>query len=176
MYIFLNFCNVVLVSAIQQCKSAIIIHMPPPSLVSLPFPSHPFRSSQSARLGSLCYTAPSHQVSILHLMLLSPFTPLSLSPPLCPHVHFLYLDLIKVKSFCTAKETISSVQLLNRVQVFATPWTAACQASLSITNSQSFLKLMSVKTVMPSSVVPFSSCLQSFPASGSFPKGNNKQD
>ena len=83
-YIFLNFYNVVLVSAIQQCKSAIIIHMPPPSLVSFPFPSHPFRSSQSARLGSLCYTATSHHVSILHLMLLSPFAPLSLSTTVSP--------------------------------------------------------------------------------------------
>ena len=45
----------------------------------------------------------------------------------------------------------SSVQLLSRVQLFATPWTAAHQASLSITNSQSLLKLMSIKSVMPSS-------------------------
>ena len=48
----------------------------------------------------------------------------------------------------------------------------ACQASLSITNSQSLLKLMSIESVMPSSHLilcrPFSSCLQSFPASGSF--------
>ena len=43
----------------------------------------------------------------------------------------------------------SSVQLLSRVWLFATPWTAACQASLSITNSQSLLKLMSIKSVMP---------------------------
>ena len=67
----------------------------------------------------------------------------------------------------------SSVQLLSCVQLFATPWTAARQASLTITNSQSLLKLMSIELVMPStissSVVPYSSCLQSFPASGSFP-------
>ena len=44
----------------------------------------------------------------------------------------------------------SSVQLLSRVQLFATPWTAARQASLSITNSQSLLKLMSIESVMPS--------------------------
>ena len=44
----------------------------------------------------------------------------------------------------------SSVQLLSRVRLFATPWTAACQASLSITNSQSLLKLMSIASVMPS--------------------------
>ena len=45
---------------------------------------------------------------------------------------------------------LSSVQLLSHVQLFATPWTAACQASLSITNSQSLLKLMSMESVMPS--------------------------
>ena len=44
----------------------------------------------------------------------------------------------------------SSVQLLSRVQLFVTPWTAAHQASLSITNSQSLLKLMSIQSVMPS--------------------------
>ena len=43
-----------------------------------------------------------------------------------------------------------SVQLLSRVWLFATPWTAACQASLSIINSQSLLKLMSIMSVMPS--------------------------
>ena len=44
----------------------------------------------------------------------------------------------------------SSVRLLSRVWLFATPLTAAHQASLSITNSQSLLKLMSIKSVMPS--------------------------
>ena len=43
----------------------------------------------------------------------------------------------------------SSVQLLSHVRLFATPWTAARQASLSITNSQSLLKLMSFESVMP---------------------------
>ena len=45
---------------------------------------------------------------------------------------------------------ISSVQLLSHVQLFVTPWTAAHLASLSITNSQSLLKLMSIESVMPS--------------------------
>ena len=45
---------------------------------------------------------------------------------------------------------LSSVQLLSPVWLFETPWTAACQASLSITYSQSFLKLMSIESVMPS--------------------------
>ena len=40
---------------------------------------------------------------------------------------------------------LSSVQLLSRVQLFAITWSAVCQASLSITNSQSSLKLMSIE-------------------------------
>ena len=66
-----------------------------------------------------------------------------------------------------------SVQLLSHVWLFETSWIAAHQASLSITNSRSLLKLMSIESLMPSNnlilVIPFSSCLQSFPASGSFP-------
>ena len=66
-----------------------------------------------------------------------------------------------------------SVQSLSHVRIFATPWTAALQASLSTANSWSLLKLMSIESVMhptiSSSVVPFTSCLQSFLASGSFP-------
>ena len=45
---------------------------------------------------------------------------------------------------------LSSVQLLSRVQLFETPWAAACQASLSITNTWSLLKLMSIELVMSS--------------------------
>ena len=48
------------------------------------------------------------------------------------------------------KHQFSSVQSLNHVRFFLTPWTAAHQASLSITSSQSLLKLMSIKLVMPS--------------------------
>ena len=48
------------------------------------------------------------------------------------------------------RESISSVQLLSCVPMdFASPWTAACQASLSFTISQSLLKLMSIESVMP---------------------------
>ena len=67
---------------------------------------------------------------------------------------------------------ISSVQSHSCVLFFVTLWTAACQASLFITNSWSLLKLMFIESVMPSKRLilccPFSSCLQSFPASGSF--------
>ena len=52
---------------------------------------------------------------------------------------------------CTCSKTLfSSVQSLSCVQLLATPWTAACQASLSITNSWSLLKLMSIESVTPS--------------------------
>ena len=68
---------------------------------------------------------------------------------------------------------LSSVQLLSRVRLFATPWTAAHQASLSITNSQSLFKLMSIESVISSAILPsvilFFSCLRSFPASESLP-------
>ena len=66
-------------------------------------------------------------------------------------------------------QSVSSVQPLSCVQLFATPWTAAYQASLSITNSQSMLKFMSSSRwyhpTISSSVIPFSSYLQSLPAS-----------
>ena len=85
---------------------------------------------------------------------------------------FPFLLIHFVKSISILLSPLSSVQSLSCVQLFPTPWTAAHQASLSITNSQSLLKLMSIESMMPSissSVIPFSSCLQSFPASGSFP-------
>ena len=67
---------------------------------------------------------------------------------------------------------ISSVQSLSHVQLFGTPWTAAHQTSLSITSSQSLLKLMSIESVMPSNHLilchPLLLPPQSFPASGSF--------
>ena len=65
----------------------------------------------------------------------------------------------KAESLCCPPETIttlltgyqfSSVQLLSRVQLFVAPWTAACQASLSITNSWSLLKLKCIEPVLPS--------------------------
>ena len=49
---------------------------------------------------------------------------------------------------CEFVLAFSSVQLLSHVQLFLTPWTVACQASLSITNSQSLIKLMSIELVM----------------------------
>ena len=68
---------------------------------------------------------------------------------------------------------IAVVQSLCRVWLFVTQWTAARQASVSFTISQKLLKLTSIESVMPSDHLvlcrTFSSCLQSLPASGSFP-------
>ena len=68
--------------------------------------------------------------------------------------------------------SISSVQSLSRVRLFATPWIAACQASLSITNSQSLLKLMFIESVILSNHLilchPLLLLPSIFPASRSF--------
>ena len=76
------------------------------------------------------------------------------------------------RMFFTYQSVSHSVQLLRHVWLFVIPWTAAHQASLSGTNSWSLPKPMSIESVIhPTisfSVIPFSSCHQSFPASGSF--------
>ena len=76
-------------------------------------------------------------------------------------------------NWVTSTHQFSSVQSLSRVQLLVTPGTAARQASLSITNSQSSVKLTAIESVMhlaiSSSLVPFCSWPQSLPASESFP-------
>ena len=52
--------------------------------------------------------------------------------------------------YLVIKHQLNSVQSLSHVQLFGTPWTVVCQASLSITNTWSLLKLMSIVSVMPS--------------------------
>ena len=78
------------------------------------------------------------------------------------------------KNMCVCVFTlVNSVQSLSRVRPFATPWTTARQASLSITSSRSSPKPMSISQwchpTVTFSAVPVSFCLRSFPASGSFP-------
>ena len=69
------------------------------------------------------------------------------------HLHF-HLPPLQPPSPGTASKeqwmVLSSVQPLSLIQLFSTPWTAAHQASLSITNSRSLLRLLSIKSVMPS--------------------------
>ena len=62
-------------------------------------------------------------------------------------------DKLLRRSFCHIP--VQLVQSLSHVQLFVSPWTAACQTSLSITNSQSLFKLMSIKSVMPSNHLIF---------------------
>ena len=74
---------------------------------------------------------------------------------LCPNFRFIINinDCCSCKSLCLKEvwcEAISSVQLFSHVRLFVTPWTAAYQASLSITNSWSLLNLISIVSVMPS--------------------------
>ena len=70
----------------------------------------------------------------------------------------------KVRSVLGYRNIFSSVQSLSRVQLFMTPWTAACQASLSTTNSQSLLKLMSIESVMSSKHLILCRCLLLLPS------------
>ena len=77
------------------------------------------------------------------------------------------------ETFISLQLSVSSVHSLSCVRLLVTSWTAAHQASLSITNSRTCLNSCPLgrwchPTIL-SSVVPFSSCLQSCPASGSFP-------
>ena len=64
--------------------------------------------------------------------------------------YFVFCSLFFLCAVCWYLHQLSSVQSLSRVRLFVTPWIAARQASLSITNSQSLLKLLSIESVMPS--------------------------
>ena len=98
-----------------------------------------------------------------HLIL---YHPLLLFPSIFPSISVfsnesvLWIRCPKYWSFSFSIQ-FSSVQSLNHVQLFATPWIAALQASLSITNSRSLLKLMPIKSAMPSS--HFTLCHPLFP-------------
>ena len=88
-------------------------------------------------------------------------------------ISFHYLKCIFFSVLFLWDNSFSSVQSLSRVRLFVTPWTAACQASLSITNTQSSYSNSCPLSqwchpTTSSSVIPFSSHLQSFPASGAF--------
>ena len=89
------------------------------------------------------------------------------------NIHNVYMSML-ISQFIAPplSSIVVVVQLLSQVWLFASPWTAEHQASLSFTFSWSLLKLIPIKSVMPSNHLilchPFASCLQSLPASGSF--------
>ena len=74
---------------------------------------------------------------------------------------YTYIDIDTDINICLP---VSSVQVINRVWPFATPWTAACQASLSTTNSRSLLKLMTIESVIPSNHLIFCHLLLLLPS------------
>ena len=80
------------------------------------------------------------------------FSDLYSSDSICLQIilHIGYYKIMPIVPCAVHGFSFSSVQLLSHVQLFVTPWTAACQASLAITNSRSLLKLMSIESVMPS--------------------------
>ena len=90
-----------------------------------------------------------------------------------PMKYLFFSELFQFRIFFSLSCVFSSVQSRSHVQLFATPWTAELQASLSITNSQSLLKLIFTGSVMPYNhlilCLPLLLRPQSFPASGSFP-------
>ena len=92
---------------------------------------------------------------------------------LLPRIYLSSLRECHIWQIMTQSVQFSSGQLLSCVWLFATPWIATLQASLSITNSRSSLRLTSIEPwghpAISSSVVAFSSCPQSLPASESFP-------
>ena len=110
-------------------------------------------SERDLQISPVFYLAPPETTKVINL-----------GPPLEKNIFYSILFIILY--------SVSSVQSLSRVLLFVTPWATAHQASLSFTNSQSLLNLMFIESVIPSKhlifVVPFSFCLQSFPASGSF--------
>ena len=109
------------------------------------------------------------------LSLLHGIFPTQGSNPGLPYCRWILYQLSHNDSRCImcSVTQFSSVQSLSSVRLFETPWIAARQASLSITNSWSSPKPCPSSPwchpTISSSVVPFSSCPQSFPASGSFP-------
>ena len=102
-----------------------------------------------------------------------------IQPELCIFLLWMFYNLSLLSSLGRARNLIlisvqfSSIQLLSCVRLFVTPWTAAHQASLSITNSRSKFKLMSIKSVMPSNLLifchPLPLLLSIFPSIRVFP-------
>ena len=76
-------------------------------------------------------------------------SPWPLNTLLLDECFYFFIVMRLLKQQILAFSLISSVQSLNHVLLFVTPWTVSHQASLSITNSQSFLKLMSMESIMP---------------------------
>ena len=153
----------------------ILLQLPSPVSLSVPGIAH--NSGSPGRQGSVVAStavppcnikgwAPHHQRNAIRVQLITSQGIPALWKKLNSEVSFTFENpLISL--------LLDSVQSLSCVQLFVTPWTAACQASLSITNSRSLLKLMSIESVMPSNHLilccPLLLPPSVFSTSGSFP-------
>ena len=141
-----------------------------------PSPSHPSRVPQSSGLISLCLVAASHRLSDLHVVAYVMVGSCHHYFKCSPRIRF-WVNICSVNlciCLCIYLCIYLSIDHFSSVQLLSCVWlSAACQASLSLTNSRRPPKPMSIESVMPSNhltaVVPFSSCPQYFPAPGSFP-------
>ena len=115
----------------------------------------------------ICYYFP-----FFFLLLRQKFINSLLNHPYTYRLILFCLNCLRVNCKLLEASIFIVVQSLSHVQLFLTPWTAARQTSLSFTISPSLLKFIYIESVMPSNHLilchPFSSCLLSFPASGSF--------
>ena len=114
---------------------------------------------------SLCWEDPLEKSMATHSSPLAWSIPRAEEPGYSPWDDWVTNTFTSFKS----KLKICCCSVAKSCSTLATPWTAACQASLSFTITQSLLKLISTELVKPSSVTPFSSSPQSYPASESFP-------
>ena len=134
------------------------VHVSPHPESPSQLPAHPIPLScpRAPALRALPHASNLHWSFILHMLIymfqcypLKSFHPRLL--PRSPKDCSLHLCLLLPCTEDRHSDQFSSVQSLSRVRLLATPWIAACQASLSITNSQSLLKLVLIELVMPSS-------------------------
>ena len=103
----------------------------------------------------ICWSSVKNVISILIEIALNLYCFLNISFWLllgCRNSRLLYINFVSCNFI---HSLFSSVQSLSRVWLFVTPWTAACQTSLSITNSRSLPKLVSIVSVMPSNHLIF---------------------
>ena len=141
-------------SLLSQCYTDMTLPTPPPVLWDGGYPEEDIRPLKSKHfiLQKKLLTWRKKRMGALLVAHTHTHTP---THPRCQITHtqssdYTHTPYIHYTHTCP-KGGFSSVQSLSRVRLFATPWTPACQASLSITNSQSSLRLTSIESVMPSS-------------------------
>ena len=134
-----------------------------------------FEKQTSILLGSFNFLSYSSMLKYIYLCVCVSAASFSSCPQSCPALGSFPMSwLFASGGQSTGASASASVRQLSFVQLFGIPWTAACQASQSITDSQSLLKFMSIKSVMPSNYLilclPLLFLPSAFPSIGSFPR------